>query len=168
MPKCVHGVVAALVVIVALASCGSDDDEIVIDDALLEYEADRIVQGRDEALQEIAEEGLPQPPIEYGDRFPEVLAVAATDVGDERWRFDVTLSSPYDTPQRYADAWRVLDADDTELGIRVLMHDHASEQPFTRSETIDVPAGTSTVYVEGRDQLNGWSSQRFEFSLPSS
>ena len=104
--------------------------------------------------------------IEYGDRFPEVLEVEATDLGDGQWRFAVTLSSPYDTPQRYADAWRVLDADDDELGIRVLLHDHANEQPFTRSETIDVPAGTRTVWIEGRDQANGWSGQRFEFVLP--
>jgi len=111
---------------------------------------------------------VPTATVEFGDRFPEVIAVEATDLGDGRWRFDVTLSSPYDTPQRYADAWRVLDSTSTELGVRVLLHDHASEQPFTRSETIDVPEGTSVVHVEGRDQVNGWSGQRFEFRLPSS
>lgn len=116
---------------------------------------------------------VPVPPTEavepsavYGDRFPEVVAVDATDEGDGRWRFAVTLSSPYDTRERYADAWRVLDADDHELGIRVLLHDHANEQPFTRSETIEVPAGTTVVYVEGRDQANGWSGQRFAFRMP--
>jgi len=83
------------------------------------------------------------------------------------WRFSVTLSSPYDTPQRYADAWRVLDGNDTELGIRVLGHDHANEQPFTRSQSgIAIADGTEVVYVEGRDQANGWSGQRFAFSLP--
>ena len=102
----------------------------------------------------------------FGDRFPEVLAVDATLIEKESWRFSVTLSSTYDSPQRYADAWRVLNDNDEELGIRILGHDHASEQPFTRSGTIQVPADVDTVFVEGRDQENGWSGQRFESKLP--
>ena len=103
--------------------------------------------------------------IVFGDQFPEVLAVEARTVKNNQWRFDVTLSSTYDTPERYADAWRVLDADDKELGTRILGHDHANEQPFSRSATIEVPENTSTVFVEGRDQANGWSGQRFKFEL---
>lgn len=98
--------------------------------------------------------------------WPVVLAVQATQAPAGGWRFDVTLSSPYDTPDRYADAWRVLDEADNELGIRVLAHDHASEQPFTRSlDGIAIPSTASTVFVEGRDQDNGWSGQRFEVLL---
>ncbi len=103
--------------------------------------------------------------VVYGDKFPEVLAVTATLVKGDAWRFEVTLSSPYDTPKRYADAWRVLDGEDQQLGIRVLGHDHANEQPFTRSQTVKVPSATQTVFVEGRDQANGWSGQRFEVKL---
>lgn len=105
-------------------------------------------------------------PVVFGDQFPEVLAVEITLVNNDNWRFDVTLSSPYDTAERYADAWRVLDDTGKELGIRVLAHDHASEQPFTRSETIQVPRRLDMVFVEGRDQDNGWSGQRFEVSMP--
>ena len=103
--------------------------------------------------------------IVYGDKFPEVLAVKASRF-NKGWRFDVTLSSAYDTPQRYADAWRVLDDKGNELGIRILGHDHAGEQPFTRSTVIELPENISTVFVEGRDQANGWSGQRFEFKMP--
>lgn len=99
------------------------------------------------------------------DRYPVVVAVVAEAAGTDTWRFDVTLSSPYDTPERYADAWRVLDADNTELGTRVLIHDHATEQPFTRSATITIPSDLTTVFVEGRDQVNGWSGQRFVVTL---
>lgn len=102
----------------------------------------------------------------FGDQFPKVLAVNVTFVKNASWRFNVTLSSPYDTPERYADAWRVLDDQDNELGIRILAHDHASEQPFTRSQTIELPDQKSPVFVEGRDQVNGWSGQRFEVNLP--
>lgn len=105
--------------------------------------------------------------IVFGDKFPEVLKVDATSSGNGKWRFNVTLSSKYDSPQRYADAWRVLDSKDQELGIRVLGHDHASEQPFTRSGTIKIPSDTKVVYVEGRDQENGWSGQRFEYQMPA-
>lgn len=104
--------------------------------------------------------------IVFGDKFPEVLAVTASRIENDNWRFGVTLSSTYDSPERYADAWRVLDEGDNELGIRILGHDHASEQPFTRSGAVQLPDGTSTVFVEGRDQENGWSGQRFEFKLP--
>lgn len=101
----------------------------------------------------------------FADQFPEVLAVRVSQAKNKNWRFNVTLSSLYDTPKRYADAWRVLDADDNELGIRILGHDHANEQPFTRSKTIEVPKNIDTVFVEGRDQKNGWSGQRFEVNL---
>ena len=104
--------------------------------------------------------------LKFGDQFPEVLAVKVKRTDGERWKFDVTLSSPYDTPQRYADGWRVLDGHDNELGLRVLGHDHASEQPFTRSHTIKIPNNTKLVFVEGRDQANGWSGQRFKVELP--
>ena len=104
--------------------------------------------------------------VVFGDRFPEVLEAKANSMSGDKWIFDVTVSSTYDSPQRYADAWRVLDDQGNELGIRILAHDHAAEQPFTRSGVISIPNQTSPVFVEGRDQKNGWSGQRFEVSLP--
>ena len=64
------------------------------------------------------------------DRFPDVLAVDLQPRGDGSYDVAVTLSSPYDTPQRYADGWRVLDAEGNVLGTHTLLHDHAAEQPF--------------------------------------
>lgn len=98
--------------------------------------------------------------------FPTVLEATATAVGDT-WRFDVTISSPYDSPTQYADAWRVLDLDGTEYGIRVLTHDHAGEQPFTRSQSgIVIPDDVSTVVIGARDLVNGWSEDTYELVLP--
>lgn len=105
--------------------------------------------------------------IVFGDQFPEVIAVKVKHSSGDRWRFDVTLSSTYDSPQRYADGWRVLDAQGNELGVRVLGHDHANEQPFTRSHTIQIPSDhTGAVFLEARDQANGWSGQRYRVKLP--
>ena len=62
----------------------------------------------------------------------------------DTWTISATLSSPYDTPERYADAWRVVGPDGTVYGERILVHDHAGEQPFTRSESgIAIPAGVT-------------------------
>jgi len=104
----------------------------------------------------------------YADQFPEVLNASAKLLKDNTWLIAVTLSSTYDTPSRYADAWRVLDEHDNEIDIRILGHDHANEQPFTRSKKIELAEGVSTIFIEGRDQSNGWSGQRFEVTLPSS
>lgn len=98
--------------------------------------------------------------------FPDVTGVTATRESAGTWTFAVTISSPYDSPAQYADAWRILGPDGTEYGIRVLTHDHASEQPFTRSQSgIDIPAGVSTVTVQGRDLVNGWGGRTVELDL---
>jgi len=68
----------------------------------------------------------------------------------------------------YADAWRVVTDDGTEIGRRVLMHPHENEQPFTRSESgIKIPEGVTRVYIEGQDNVHGLSSDnRFELAVP--
>jgi hypothetical protein len=95
-------------------------------------------------------------PTSAEQQFPDIVDVAVTAEGGT-FRFDVTVSSPYDTPERYADAWRIVAPDGTELGVRELTHDHANEQPFTRSlSDIEIPPDVTTVTVEGRDLVNGW------------
>ena len=99
--------------------------------------------------------------------FPTVVAAEAAQAADGTWRFDVTLSSPYDTPAHYADAWRVRDADGTVYGVRELLHDHANEQPFTRSLSgVEIPDGVTVVEIQGRDSENGWAPEHLEFELP--
>ena len=104
----------------------------------------------------------PEPAAETssGNTFPDVIGAQATQDADGTWTFSATLSSPYDTPERYADAWRVVGPDGEVYGVRELLHDHANEQPFTRSQSgIEIPAGVTEVTVDGRDQLNGWGGQ---------
>ncbi|MGH3927918.1 MAG: hypothetical protein ACRDTT_34495, partial [Pseudonocardiaceae bacterium] len=88
--------------------------------------------------------------------FPDVVGVQVSAEGEE-YAFDVTISSPYDSPQRYADAFRVRSADGTVHGVRELGHDHAAEQPFTRTLSgVRLPPGTAEVVVEARDLQHGW------------
>lgn len=90
-------------------------------------------------------------------QYPDVVSVDVDVESDGTYRFEVTISSPYDSPERYADAWRILAPDGTQLAIRELLHDHANEQPFTRSLSgVELPAGIETVTVEGRDLEYGW------------
>lgn len=98
-------------------------------------------------------------------RFPDVIGATATFDG-ETWTVSATLSSPYDTPERYADSWRVLGPDGSVYGERFLFHDHQNEQPFTRSESgIVIPDDVDVVTIEGRDQQYGWGGGTFELTL---
>lgn len=99
-------------------------------------------------------------------RFPDVIDATAVLDGDS-WTISATISSPDDTPERYADAWRVVGPDGTVFGQRILDHDHADEQPFERSQSgIMIPAGIDTVTIEGRDLEDGWGGGTVELTLP--
>ncbi len=92
-------------------------------------------------------------------KFPDVVSAELTASGDT-FTLSVTMTSPYDTPERYADGWRVLAPDGTVLGDHLLDHDHASEQPFTRQQSgLKIPGDVDTVSVEGRDKANGYGGK---------
>jgi hypothetical protein len=100
-------------------------------------------------------------------KHPDVIAAKVQPRGGNQFDFDVTVSSPYDTPQRYADAFRVMHKDGTVYGERVLLHDHATEQPFTRDlHGVNVPPGVRNVVVQARDLKNGWGGKTIELVLP--
>jgi hypothetical protein len=93
-------------------------------------------------------------------RYPDIKSVEIEKVDESTADLSVTVSSPYDSPERYADGWRVLDQDDQVLGEHTLAHDHADEQPFTRTQTgLTVPDGTQELTVQGRDLKNGYGGQ---------
>jgi hypothetical protein len=100
-------------------------------------------------------------------KHPDVLAANVQPRGADVFDFDVTVSSPYDTPQRYADAFRVMGKDGVVYGERVLLHDHAGEQPFTRDlNDVKVPRGLRVVVIQGRDQKHGYGGKTIEVVLP--
>ena len=100
-------------------------------------------------------------------KFPDVVSVKVTPRSANLFDFDVTVSSPYDTPQRYADAIRVVAKPDVVLGERILFHDHADEQPFTRDVYgVKIPPGIRAVTVQARDKAHGYGGKTVEVTLP--
>jgi hypothetical protein len=130
-----------------------------------------IVRRRSSLLLMLALLGLVLPAAHATDmalqKHPDVIAAKVQPRGANKFDFDVTVSSPYDTLQRYADAFRVMHKDGTVYGERVLLHDHATEQPFTRDlHGVTVPAGVRSVVVQARDLKNGWGGKTVEVTLP--
>ncbi|MDO5513532.1 hypothetical protein [Corynebacterium sp.] len=98
--------------------------------------------------------------------YPDILEAELTASGDE-FRISVTVSSPYDTPERYADGWRVLTPEGDVLAEHDLAHDHQNEQPFTRSRgPFAIPDDVDEVVVEGRDQDNGYGGDTVTVPVP--
>lgn len=99
--------------------------------------------------------------------FPDVVGVEVERSSDDTYDFAVTISSPYDTPERYADGWRIVGPDGTVYGTHQLAHDHAAEQPFTRTQSdVRIPDGVDEVVVEGHDLANGYGGETATVAVP--
>jgi len=95
-----------------------------------------------------------------------IEAVRASPTGGD-WRFDVTLPHTDTGWEDYADGWRVLTEDGTVFGTRVLYHPHEEEQPFTGSFSgVSIPDGVTTVFIEARTNVDGWSGTYTPVTLP--
>ena len=81
-------------------------------------------------------------------------------------QFDVTLHHDDDGEEGYANWWQVERLDGTRLGRRELLHAH-SQQPFTRSKTVEIPDEVGCVVVRGHDQTHGYGGQAATVSLDS-
>ena len=102
-----------------------------------------------------------------GQKYPDVRDAELESSGGDTWSLSVTISSPYDSPERYADGWRVLAPNGDVLGKHELMHDHANEQPFTRTQTgLEIPQDVQEITVEARDLKNGYGGETVTIPVP--
>ncbi len=109
----------------------------------------------------------PEASGQSAQRFPDVLDAELTATGDDAYEIAVTISSPYDTPERYGDGWRVLTPDGEVLAEHDLAHHHADEQPFTRTRgPFAIPGGVGEVTVEGRDLEHGYGGETTTVEVP--
>lgn len=152
-----HHLPVALIIALALTTACGGSDESSGDGAATSGPAPDAARLPDAAAEQA---------ISDDDMFPDVIDATAQRT-DDTWTISATLSSPYDTPERYADAWRVLGSDGEVYAERILTHDHANEQPFTRSKSgVEIPAGVSVIVIEGRDLEFGYGGDTFELTLP--
>jgi hypothetical protein len=139
-------------VVLALAGCGADPRA---------DSADSVAEGSTAAVSSAASDGVEV------QRHPDIVEADVMAAGDETFDIAVTVSSPYDTPGRYADGWRVLAPDGMQLATHTLMHDHAGEQPFTRTQSgVEIPADVAEVTIEGRDQRYGFGGATVTVAVP--
>ena len=73
-------------------------------------------------------------------------------------RISVTLAHPDTGWDHYADGWQVIGTDGVELGLRVLHHPHVTEQPFTRSLTLDALPSTGDLVILATDNRGAISA----------
>jgi hypothetical protein len=94
------------------------------------------------------------------------IEAATAKASGDAWTFAVTLKHEDTGWDDYADGWRVVLEDGTELGMRVLHHPHVTEQPFTRSlNGVAIPADVDQVFIEARTNVDGWGTARLAVSL---
>ena len=98
-------------------------------------------------------------------REANVVDVAFEATGGS-YEFDVTLHHDDDGEDGYANWYQVERLDGTQLGRRPLLHAH-SRQPFTRSETIEIPETVSCVVVRGHDQTHDYGGRAMVVALDS-
>lgn len=98
-------------------------------------------------------------------REANVVDVAVEPDGDT-YDFDVTLHHDDDGEDGYANWWQVERLDGDQLGRRELLHAH-SQQPFTRSATVEIPDSVECVVVRGHDQTHGYGGRLAVVDLES-
>ena len=99
----------------------------------------------------------------------EADVVAATAMCDANrvCTFSVTVKHEDTGWEHYADHWRVLTVAEEEIGKRVLLHPHVSEQPFTRTlDGVSVPSTADQVVIEAHDNVHGYGGIKRTINLP--
>lgn len=152
--------------VLTLAACSNAQESAdgVADSAT--EQASIAVESATDAASSAANEAKDAASDAADQKYPDILE-AELSGSDGEYRIAVTVSSPYDSPERYADGWRVLDEDGTVLAEHELGHDHANEQPFTRSRgPFEIPDNVNEVTVEGHDQEHGYGGKTVTIEVP--
>lgn len=152
--------------VLTLAACSNEQEAAdgVADSA--SEQASSAVESATDAASSAADDAKDASSDAADQKYPDILE-AELSGSDGEYRISVTVSSPYDSPERYADGWRVLDEDGTVLAEHELGHDHANEQPFTRSRgPFEIPDNVNEVTVEGHDQEHGYGGNTVTIEVP--
>ena len=94
----------------------------------------------------------------------DVLDVEVTQTSAGVYNFAVTIASPDEGWDKYADSFEVRSLSGEVLGTRVLAHPHAEEQPFIRS-LIGVKTTETSVVVTASDLVKGFCGKELTVEL---
>lgn len=85
----------------------------------------------------------------------------------DTWAISVTISHTDTGWDDYADGWRILAPDGSELAMRILYHPHVNEQPFTRSlANVSIPDDMGHVLIQAHTNSDGWAKDTVKVMLP--
>ncbi|MEL6554747.1 MAG: hypothetical protein AAFQ63_14965 [Cyanobacteria bacterium J06621_11] len=90
---------------------------------------------------------------------PGVIAVEMLSGAADDYTFSVTIQSPDEGCDRYANWWEVITEDGTLLYRRILAHSHVDEQPFTRSGGPVAIEADDLVIVRSHMHPTGYHTQ---------
>ncbi len=97
---------------------------------------------------------------------PEVVDAKARVVGGG-YGFSVTVRHADEGWKHYADRWEIIGPENRVLGVRVLLHPHVNEQPFTRSLSgVTIPPDVKAVTIRVHDLKHGYGKKGFTLALP--
>lgn len=95
----------------------------------------------------------------------DVLSAEVEHVGDDFYRFKVTVQHEDENWNHYAKAWEVLSPDGKILGSRVLRHPHIKEQPFTRTLTVTLPKNINQVTIRAYDLIHEFGGKELTLDI---
>lgn len=97
----------------------------------------------------------------------DVIEVKTVKLGDNTFRFDVTVSHGDEGWKHYADKWDIVGPDGTVIDTRTLHHPHVNEQPFTRSLSgVTIGKGIGKVTVRAHDSVHEYGGEVVTVDLP--
>lgn len=96
----------------------------------------------------------------------DVVDGTITALGGGRYQINATVAHADTGWDHYANRWDVLAPDGTLLGTRELAHPHVNEQPFTRSVTLSIPEGVTTITLRANDSVHGLGGKTLELQVP--
>jgi hypothetical protein len=95
----------------------------------------------------------------------DVLSVEVTQTSQGVYNFAVTIASPDEGWDKYANSFEVRSLSGETLGTRLLAHPHVEEQPFSRS-LLGVRTDETSVVVAASDLVEGFCGKEITLDLP--
>ena len=160
----------SVITLAALAGCADNGQESRPREADQDTTDEPTAETRDTSDTSTSDEGTDSTSDSTGTDDLDLREANVVDVSFEEqngtYTFDVTLHHDDDGEEGYANWWQVERLDGTRLGRRELLHAH-SQQPFTRSETIEIPDEVTCVVVRGHDQTHEYGGLAIVVNLDS-